>query len=139
MKQQHLPRNIKFRRHFTFSLSRWTKFKDLFLAAADQCIPSFTLKRKRAKSWLSDEALLLCRKKRRVYRAAKHSQNPKHQHLYKTLCNTVRRLTRRDRNLYVTQKLQKTSIRIRSHSGAGLRTPKEAITPSLTYTFRETS
>ena len=39
-----------------------TKFKDLFFAVADQCIPSFTLKRKRTKSWLSDEVLTLIRR-----------------------------------------------------------------------------
>ena len=79
----------------------WTKFKDLFFIAADQCIPSFTLKRKITKSWLSDEVLTLIRRKRRAYRIAKRSGNSNHQRRYKSLCNKVRNLTRRDHYLHV--------------------------------------
>ena len=81
----------------------WTKLKDLFMTAANQCIPTFTLKQRRSKSWISSEVLSLVRKKRRAYRTVKHSQNPKHQQQYKSLCNTVRNLTRRDRLHHVNQ------------------------------------
>ena len=79
----------------------WTNFKDLFLTVADQFIPSFVLKRRRTKSWLSDEVTTLISSKRRAYRLAKRSRNHTHIHKYKSLCNTVRKLTRRDRNLHV--------------------------------------
>ena len=48
----------------------WTNFNDLFLTVADQCIPSFVLKR-RTKSWFSDEVTTLIRSKRRAYPLAK--------------------------------------------------------------------
>ena len=76
----------------------WNKFKDLFLAAADQCIPSFTLRRTRTKSWLSDEVLSLIKKKRRAYRIAKRTGKLTHQCRYKSLS---RNLTRRDQNLHI--------------------------------------
>ena len=81
----------------------WTNFKDLLFAAADQCIPKFRLKQKKSKSWLSDETLSLIKKKRRSYRMAKRSRNPKYLSNYKSLCNTVRNLTRRDRNIHLEQ------------------------------------
>ena len=47
--------------------------------------------------------LSLIRKKRRVYRIAKRTGSPKHRQQYKVLCNTVRRITRRDRNAHLQQ------------------------------------
>ena len=73
------------------------------MTAAHQCIPTFTLKQRRSKSWISSEVLSPVRKKRRAYCTAKHSQNSKHQQQYKSLCNTVRNLTRRDRLHHVNQ------------------------------------
>ena len=83
----------------------WNKFKDLFLAATDQYIPSFTLRHTRTKSWLSDEVLSLVKKKRRAYRVAKRTGKSIHQCCYKSLSNTVRNLTRRDQNLMMCMSL----------------------------------
>ena len=79
----------------------WIKFKDILMTAADQCIPTFTLKHNKTKGYISDEVLSLIKKKRRSYRMAKRSGNQKYQSRYRSLCNTVRRLTRRDKDTYL--------------------------------------
>ena len=85
------------------SREAWSRFKDLFLAAADQCILSFTLRPRRTKSWLSEETLSLIKRKKRAYRIAKRTGKPIHQSRYRTMCNTVRKLTRRDHSLHIQQ------------------------------------
>ena len=74
----------------------WSRFKDLLLTAADQCIPKVRLSRKKRAHWLSAETLQQIRKKRRQYRMAKQSGKQEDITRYKTTSNTVRRLTCKD-------------------------------------------
>ena len=75
----------------------WIKFKDTFFIVVDQCIPKLTLgKKKKRNCWLSDDTLHLIRKKKRAYRLARKCPSAKHTQCYKSLCNQVRSLTRRD-------------------------------------------
>ena len=100
----------------------WTKFKDLFFASADQCIPSFTLKRKRTKSWLSDEVLTL--RKRRACRIANAQAIPTTSVI---TSHCVIKLGTLEGEITI-------SIGIQSHSGAGLKTSGGATTlPDIHY------
>jgi len=51
----------------------WQRFKDLLFAAADECIPKVTLRKRKKKTWLSDETLRMIRRKRRANRVMKRS------------------------------------------------------------------
>ena len=90
----------------------WTQFKDLLFTVADQCIPKFHMGRK-AKGWLSNETLLMIRRKRRAFILAKRTKTTKDRNRYKRLTNLVRDMTRNDHrqhlesitnNLHIDQK-----------------------------------
>jgi len=51
----------------------WQRFKDLLFAAADECIPKVTLRKRKKKTWLSDETLRMIRQRRRAHRVMKRS------------------------------------------------------------------
>ena len=70
----------------------WTQWKDLFLAAAYDAIPSVKWKRHKMKNWLSYDTIKLIKKKRSLYR--KLQQNPDLRPKYNQLCNLGRKATR---------------------------------------------
>ena len=72
----------------------WTQWKDLFLAAAYDTIPSVKWKHHKMKGWLSYDTIKLIKKKRSLYR--KLQQNPDLRPKYNKLRNLVRKATRTD-------------------------------------------
>ena len=81
----------------------WQRFKDLLFAAADECIPKVTLRKRGKKTWLGDETLRMIRRKRRAYKAMKRTGKDSDIRRYRTLSNTVRDLTRNDHRLYLEE------------------------------------
>ena len=75
----------------------WSNFKDLLFAAADQCIPRYTLKPgKQHKLWLSGETLKLIKQKCWTFKKSKQSLKDKDTQLYKVISNRVHTLTTQD-------------------------------------------
>jgi len=81
----------------------WQRFKDLLFAAADECIPKVTLRKRKKKTWLSDETLRMVRRKRRAHRVMKRSGRSGDLRRYRILSNAVRDLTRNDHRLYLEE------------------------------------
>ena len=76
----------------------WIQWKDLFLAAAHNSIPSVKWKRYKLKTWLSYETIKLTKKKRSLYR--KFRCDPSLRPKYNQLRNLVRKATRSDYAAY---------------------------------------
>ena len=81
----------------------WQRFKDLLLAAADECIPKVTLRKRRKKTWLGDETLRMIRRKKRAYKVMKRTSRDSDIRRYRALSNTVTDLTRNDHRLYLEE------------------------------------
>ena len=77
----------------------WSNFKGLLFIAADQSIPRIRLRRNRKrKSWISDQTLMMVKRKRRAFRKAKRTHKEKDTRKYKIISNAVRAPTKRDHN-----------------------------------------
>ena len=81
----------------------WICFKDILFSIADQCIPKITLRPRKSTHWLSKETLRLVRKKRRAYKLARRTNNPRHLLQYKATSNLVRSHTRMDHIEHLSQ------------------------------------
>ena len=49
----------------------WIKWKDLFFATVDDCIPKFRQKKRITAPWITKDLIKLCRKKKNLYKRAK--------------------------------------------------------------------
>jgi len=80
--------------------SWWENWKDLFFAAVSTDIPVVRWRRSKMKCWLSLATIKATKQKRIVYRKLKHKPSDCLAHKYKSLRNLVRRLTRKDYQIY---------------------------------------
>lgn len=69
----------------------WTMWKDLLLAAVDDCIPRVNAKKKINTPWISKDLIRLCRKKKAAYRKAKRTAKTRDWNYYKKLNSMVKR------------------------------------------------
>ena len=74
----------------------WLQWKDLFLAAIYQVIPSVKWSKQKLKHWFSHSTIELIHKKRRLYRAYKSNPTLTLHEKYKKLSNAVRKCCRDD-------------------------------------------
>ena len=79
----------------------WQKWKDIFNAAVDQCIPRVPWKFSRSKNWLTKETIKTIKKKIRLYRKAKKSGKEQYYVRYKTISNSMRQMTRQDYQVHI--------------------------------------
>ena len=80
--------------------SWWENWKDLFLAAVSTDIPVVRWRRSKMKCWLSLAVIKAIKQKRIVYRKLKRKPSDCLAHKYKSLRNLVRKLTRKDYQIY---------------------------------------
>ena len=74
----------------------WLQWKDLFLAAVYQVIPSVKWSKQKLKHWFSHSTIELIHKKRRLYRAYKRNPSSALYGRYRELSNIVRKCCRDD-------------------------------------------
>jgi len=74
----------------------WSQWKDLFLSAVAQTVPSVKWSKKKLKHWFSPSTIKLIHKKKRLYTTYKEAPSPHKWDRYRALSNLVRKLCRED-------------------------------------------
>ena len=82
----------------------WTCWKDLIFSAVDRCIPKHRSKKKPNAPWITKELIVLCKKKKSLYKKARRSNKSTVWEKYRQLNNSVKRLCNTARWTYI-QKL----------------------------------
>ena len=77
------------------------KVRDLLLAAADMCIPQFTVKRWTNPPWINKEILRLIKKKKKLWDQLKAQQSESLRQTFKDLRSTVKKLIRSEYHKYL--------------------------------------
>ena len=65
----------------------WNAWTDLFFIAVDECIPKQRKKKNRRAPWISSDIIKLVRRKKRLYKKAKNSNNDETWLKYKNTSN----------------------------------------------------
>ena len=85
----HTPWEIAY---FDNSLDfNWQAWTDLFFAAVDQCVPKQKPNKKVNAPWITKDLVILCRKKKSLYRIAKQSGRDHIWTKYRNLNNYVKK------------------------------------------------
>ena len=74
----------------------WLQWKDLFLAAIYQVVPSVKWSKRKLKHWFSHSTIELIHKKQQLYKAYKLNPTPTLHDQYRKLSNVVRKCCRDD-------------------------------------------
>ena len=77
------------------------KVKDLLLAAADMCIPIFTVKRRTNPPWINKEILCLIKKKKRLWHQLKAQPSESLSQKFKDLRSKIKKLIRSEYHKYL--------------------------------------
>ena len=73
----------------------WESWRDLFLNAVESIIPKIKLKDARSPRWIDGEIIKLSRKKRRLFKKAKHSNSVVHWDNYRSIRKEIKTVTKR--------------------------------------------
>ena len=77
------------------------KVKDLLLAAADMCVPLFTVKRRTNPPWINKDLLRLIKKKKRLWRQLKTHPSEILRQMFKDLRSTIKKSIRSEYHKYL--------------------------------------
>ena len=89
----------------------WQTWKDLFLAAVDDCIPKANVaKNKQNAPWITRELISLCRKKKAAYKKARKSGKNRDWLYYKKLNSMVKRRCNLARQSYVDDLIEELKV-----------------------------
>ena len=106
----------------------WQLFKDLFMSTVNMSVPRVQWRRKKLKHWFSYQTIHLICQKRCLYLRIKSYTTPSSALLlkYRSLSNTVRRLTRLDTKQY-SERICRQSFRNPKKFWSGLILRKECV------------
>ena len=79
----------------------WACWKDLLFTAVDECIPKRKNRRKSNAPWITKELIVLCKKKKSLYKRARRSNTATIWEKYRQLNNSVKRLCNTARWSYI--------------------------------------
>lgn len=110
----------------------WLRFKDLLLTAADQSIPTATIRsNKKRPSWLSDETIKTPSRKHRAYIKSKRTQSLHDIEQYKAISRVAKTLTKRDHRSHMRGGSRQ--IPDLHHQGNTMRNTKDKCTTLNNY------
>lgn len=79
----------------------WACWKDLLFTAVDECIPKRKNKKRSSAPWITQELIVLCKKKKLLYNRARRKNNSTIWEKYRQLNNSVKRLCNTARWSYI--------------------------------------
>ena len=85
----------------------WSSWKDLLFAAVNECIPMTKTKKKPNAPWITKELLILCRKKKLLYKKAKRKNNESAWTKYRDLNNLLKKKYNQARWKHISELAQK--------------------------------